>query len=70
MFIQGVGIDSGFNTLVYLCVCAEVYAAKIPQVFALKGVGGWNARGLEGIEAAAYLSRLSTQQFIRSRWTS
>ena len=46
MFIQGVGIDSGFNTLAIYAFVRK-YTGKIPQVFALKGVGGWNREVLK-----------------------
>ena len=41
MFVSGAGIDSGFNTLV---IYEVVYrqGRKMPKLFALKGVGGWN----------------------------
>ena len=46
MSIQGVGIDSGFNTLAIYAFVRK-YTGKIPQVFALKGVGGWNREVLK-----------------------
>ena len=41
MFIESMGIDSGYNTIaIYNFVRAQ--SKKIPRVYALKGVGGWN----------------------------
>ena len=41
MFVEAMGIDSGYNTIaIYNFVRAQ--SKKIPRVYALKGVGGWN----------------------------
>ena len=41
IFIESMGVDSGYNTIaIYNFVRAQ--SKKIPRVYALKGVGGWN----------------------------
>ena len=46
MFISGVGIDSGYNTLSIYDVVYR-HGRKPPPLFALKGVGGWNREVLK-----------------------
>lgn len=41
MFVEGLGIDSGYNTLV-IYDFVKRWSRRVPRVFALKGVGGWN----------------------------
>ena len=45
MFVSGIGIDSGYNAL---CIYEVVHrhGRKLPRLFALKGVGGWNREEL------------------------
>ena len=41
MTVSGVGIDSGYNTLVIYDFVRK-HSRRLPPVFALKGIGGWN----------------------------
>ena len=41
MFVEGVGIDSGFNALV-IYAFVQNQAGRLPKFFALKGIGGFN----------------------------
>ena len=46
MFVSGVGIDSGYNTLVIYNFVRK-QAGKMPPIYALKGIGGWNREVLK-----------------------
>ena len=46
MFISGIGIDSGYNTLAVYDVVFR-HGRKRPSIYALKGVGGWNREMLK-----------------------
>lgn len=45
MSVSGVGIDSGYNTLVIYNFVRK-HSGQMPQIFALKGIGGWNREAL------------------------
>ena len=64
MFVSGVGIDSGYNTLVIYNFVRK-QSGKMPPVYALKGIGGWKQRGAEGIEADSHVSRVSPRCLFR-----
>ena len=50
MFVSGVGIDSGFNTVPVYEVIYQ-HGRRPPPIFALKGVGGWNRETLRSTGA-------------------
>lgn len=50
MFIEAAAIDTGFNTLCLYQV-VRTWQGRIPSVFAVKGIGGWNRDALKGVKA-------------------
>ena len=68
MFIEAMGVDSGYNTIaIYNFVRAQ--SKKIPRVYALKGVGGWDRDEVKYSKPQVTYKGVRPALFTLWRWT-